>query len=173
MLPGTLLFAERMQANKGRTPRTLKQRAIAFLARREYPRAELAARLARAGASQQEIEPVLDELERAGYLSDSRYAAALVRQKRGAYSKRAIAYALREKGVMSTAAGEAMAQLDSADDLAMARALWKRRFGILPVEEREKARQLRFLLSRGFSHGVACKVITGRGGDVADYPDDA
>ncbi len=115
---------------KERPPRTLKQRAIGMLARREYSRAELAARLAAGGgANRVEIDPVLDELERAGYLSDARFASAVVRQKAGGYAKRAIAHALREKGVAAPAAMEALAALDGEDELAQALALWRRRFG--------------------------------------------
>jgi regulatory protein len=152
-----------VQQRKTRPARTMKQRAIALLARREYARAELASRLLAAGATRDELEPVLDELERAGYLSDARFAVGVVRQKVGAYSRRAIAHALREKGVAPTAAREALAQLDDTDELAQAMALWQRRFGTPPVDERDKARQLRFLLSRGFSQGIAFKVLKAAG----------
>jgi regulatory protein len=144
---------------KERPPRTLKQRAIGMLARREYSRAELAARLAATGAARSEIDPVLDELERAGYLSDTRFASAVVRQKAGGYSKRAIAHALREKGVAAPAAQEALAALDGEDEFAQALALWQRRFGRAPADEREKARQVRFLVSRGYATNVVFRVL--------------
>ena len=144
-------------------PRTLKQRAVALLARREYSRAELAARLASRGASPAEIEPVLDDLERAGYLSDTRFAAAVVRQKSGGFAKRAIAHALREKGVTSPVAKDALAMLDGADEYAQALALWQRRFGKAPADEREKARQVRFLVSRGYATGIVFRVFRAAG----------
>jgi len=154
---------------KQRPPRTLKQRAVALLARREYSRAELAARLAAStGAVRSEIEPVLDELERAGYLSDARFAGALVRQKAAGYAKRAIAHALREKGVAAPAAKEALAALANEDELARAVALWQRRFGRAPVDEREKARQIRFLLSRGYAPGIALRVVRQSGSRLDD-----
>ena len=152
-----------------RPPRTLKQRAIGMLARREYSRAELAARLAAGGgANRVEIDPVLDELERAGYLSDARFAAAVVRQKAGGYAKRAIAHALREKGVAAPAAQEALAALDGEDELAQALALWQRRFGKAPADEREKARQVRFLVSRGYATSVVFRVLRAAGAPVDD-----
>jgi len=142
-----------------RPPRTLKQRAIGMLARREYSRAELAARLAAGGGDRDEIDPVLDELERAGYLSDTRFASGVVRQKAGGYAKRAIAHALREKGVAAPAAKEALAALDGDDEFAQALALWQRRFGRAPADERDKARQVRFLVSRGYAIGVVLRVL--------------
>jgi len=153
---------------KERPPRTLQQRAVGMLARREYSRAELAARLTATGALRSEIDPVLDELERAGYLSDARFASAVVRQKSGGYSKRAIAHALREKGVAAPAAKEALAALDGADELAQALALWQRRFGKAPADERQKARQVRFLVSRGYATNVVFSVLRAAGAPVDD-----
>jgi regulatory protein len=148
---------------KERPPRTLKQRAIGMLARREYSRAELATRLAATGAARSDIDPVLEELERAGYLSDTRFASAVVRQKAGGYSKRAIAHALREKGVTAPVAKDALAALDGADEFAQALALWQRRFGKAPADEREKARQVRFLVSRGYATNVVFRVLRAAG----------
>ena len=146
-----------------RPSRTLKQRAVALLARREYSRAELSKRLAPTGASRGEIDTVLDELAASGLLSDARFAAALVHQKTGGYGKRAIAHALREKGVDAGQATAALAVLDAEDELVTAQALWERRFGQPPRDEREKARQLRFLLARGYSHTIAFKVLRAAG----------
>ena len=36
-----------------------------------------------------------------------------------------------------------------------------RRFGAPPVDERQKGRQVRFLMARGYSIGVALKVVRG------------
>lgn len=155
-----------MQARKPRPSRTLKQRAIALLARREYSRDELRARLVRRspGAEAEsdgapDVESVLDELAGAGYLSDARFASAVVRQKRGGYSRRAIAYELKEKRVESGAASAALAELDGVDERAAAQALWQRRFGHAPKDERDKARQMRFLLSRGYAHAIVFDIM--------------
>ncbi len=69
-----------------------------MLARRDYSRAELSQRLARRGVARDDIERALDELAAAGYLSDARYAQALVAQRSGRYGKRAIAHVLQRKG---------------------------------------------------------------------------
>lgn len=151
-----------------RPRRTLKQQAVALLARREYSRAELSKRLAPTGSSRSEIDAVLDELAASGLLSDARFAAALVHQKTGGYGKRAIAHALREKGVDAGEATAALAVLDGDGELAVAQALWARRFGQPPRDEREKARQLRFLLSRGYSHSIAFKVLRAAGAPIED-----
>ena len=147
-------------------PRSLKATAIGLLARREYARAEIQARLLARGHPRDEIDRVLEELERAGLLSDARYAHAVVAQRAGRYAKRAIAHALKEKRVDASAAAMALADLSQGDEIADATALWTRRFGTPPKDEREKARHVRFLLSRGYSIGVALKVLRCAGARV-------
>jgi regulatory protein len=161
-----------LPVRQAKAPRTLRQRAIALLARRDYARAELAARLARGGADPGEVEATLDELQHAGYLCDARFASSVVRQKASSFSKRAIVHALKEKGVGREAADQAMAQLQDVDELAAATALWQRRFGSPPADERDKARQVRFLLSRGYSHGIAFRVLREAGAVAASDADE-
>ena len=39
------------------------------------------------------------------------------------------------------------------------RALWQRRFGRAPVDERDKARQVRFLQARGFAVAAILRLL--------------
>ena len=145
-----------------------KALAVRMLARRDYSRAELRDRLARKGIPRDDIESTLDELVAAGYLSDARYATAVVAQRAGRYGKRAIAHALREKGITAPDAQAAMAALVAGDELADAQALWQQKFGTPPANERDKARQVRFLLSRGYGLSVALRVLRAAGTPVED-----
>jgi len=143
--------------------RSPKAIAIRLLARREYGRAELAALLRARGADADAVERALDELTVLGYLSDARYAEAMVAGRSGRFSRRAIAHALSEKRVAREVADAALAPLAGRDEQADAQALWSRRFGAAPRDEREKARQVRFLLSRGYSLSVALRVLKAAG----------
>lgn len=146
------------RAAKDRPARTVKERAIAYLARREYSRSELAQKLTAAGAARDEVDAALDELATQGYLSDERYAQALVRQKSATMSRRALAETLKAKGVAAEIAREALAS-DETDDATTLVALWRRRFGRAPADDRERARQVRFLQSRGFSLSAILKLL--------------
>ncbi len=53
---------------------------------------------------------------------------------------------------------EALAGADT-DDAATLVALWRRRFGRAPADDREKARQVRFLQSRGFGLSAIFKLL--------------
>jgi regulatory protein len=102
------------------------------------------------GASREEAVAVLDDLVRLGYLSDERFARAFAAHNAKRYSRRSIAGELKSKGVGSDAIEIALADAEIDDAQAM-EALWRRRFGRLPADDRDKARQVRFLQSRGFS----------------------
>jgi regulatory protein len=156
------------ETTAGKAPVSPKVLAVRMLARREYSRAELSQRLVRKGIARDDVERALDELAAAGYLSDVRYANAVVAQRSGRYGKRAIAYALREKGIAAPEALAAMAPLAETDELADARALWQQRFGAVPADDREKARQVRFLLARGYGLSVALRVLRAAGTPVDD-----
>ena len=144
--------------SKSRPPPSLKARAIGLLARREYPRSELRDKLLATGAAREEVDAVLDEIAASGYLSDERFAHAMVRQKSGGYSKRAIAATLKAKGVVGETATDALAGAEQ-DDYTTMLALWRRRFGTPPANDREKARQVRFLQSRGFGLSAIFKLL--------------
>ena len=148
-----------MRAVRGKAAASIRSTAIRLLARREYARAELSMRLRERGADPDEIARTLDDLERLGYLSDQRFARMLVTQRAGRYGKRAIAQALAQRGVAADAAREALDDLPAGDELAQATALWQRRFAQVPADDRERAKQVRFLTARGFDLSIALKVV--------------
>lgn len=137
--------------------------AVRWLARREYSRMELSQRLRQKGVEPADIERALDELAAAGYLSDARYAQAVVAQRAGRYGRRAIIHALKERGIGAEDAAGALAPLAGADEYAEAQALWRQRFGTAAANERDKARQVRFLQARGYSLSVALRVMRAAG----------
>jgi len=139
-------------------PVSLRAQAIRLLARREYARSELEHRLIAKGAPRDEVGFVLDELIAQGYLSDARYARAMATQKAGGYSRRSIAEALKAKGIARTDIERALGEAE-ADDEKTLRALWQRRFGKPPTDEREKARQVRYLQARGFALSAIFKLL--------------
>jgi regulatory protein len=141
---------------------SLRDRAIRLLARREYARAELEQRLLARGAERSDVRAVLDALAAEGLLSDARYARSVLVRKSGNYSRRRIVEELRAAGVSRD---QVEAAIDEApvDDAAALLALWQRRFGRTPSDDKEKARQVRFLQSRGFALSAILKLLRRRG----------
>jgi regulatory protein len=137
---------------------SLREQAIRLLARREYARSELEQRLAAKGGERDAVRAVLDALVAEGYLSDVRYARAVVVQKSASHSRRSIVASLKAKGVGPQDIDSAVAETEFDDDAAL-RALWQRRFGEPPADERAKARQVRFLQARGFALSAILKLL--------------
>ena len=131
--------------------RELKNRAIGLLARREHSAAELRLKLAAAAPSEL-LEAVLVELAAANQQSDARFAEALVRSLIGrGQGPLRVRQALTQKGVAPELAQQALAEV-AVDWFAQAEAVQARRFGsALPASPKERARQIRFLLYRGFN----------------------
>jgi regulatory protein len=141
-----------------RVQRSLRSRALSFLARREHSRAELARKLAIHLQEGENLDAVLDDLAGKGWLSDTRFAEQTIRSKSRRFGPRKLAQELRSKGVdeESIAAGMRAA---GADGVSSIEAIWRRRFRAPPADEREKARQVRFLQGRGFAIDEILKFI--------------
>lgn len=133
-----------------------------MLARREYGRAELTQRLVRRGAPADEVEGVLNEMQQLGLLSDARYAHSLVTQMSGRYSRRTIEHTMKSQSVEAEAVADVNSELAVIDDAADALALLTRRFPDPPANDREKARQVRFLQSRGYSLSLILRLLRER-----------
>lgn len=137
---------------------SLRVRAMRYLARREHTRAELRAKLLPHVEEGEDVDAVLDELEKHNWLSDSRAAELIVNSRRGRFGAQRIAHEMRQKGLSDDLVGQALPQLRETE-LEAARDVWQKKFGELPQDQKEKARQVRFLQSRGFAMDVVMKVL--------------
>jgi len=134
-------------------PGTLRERALGLLARREHCRAELARKLEVAGFDREEIGMLLDAFEAKNWLSDQRFAESYVADHRARAGSIKLAYDLRQRGVAdSIIAGVLSDNRDS--ELERAREVWRKKFGAPPATAAEKAKQIRFMQSRGFAGEV-------------------
>lgn len=133
-----------------------------MLARRDWSRSALRERLqphATGEGAAAELDALLDEFTERGWISDARYAEAVVRQRKDRYGKAAIARRLKQAGVTEAAITQAVSTLDADHEFATAAALWRRKFRAPAADEKEKARQIRFLQARGYSFGLALRVL--------------
>ena len=137
---------------------SLKGRALRLLARREYARAELAAKLAPHVQAGEDLEALLGELEAKGFLSDARAAESLLRRRAPRLGTQRVLQELRHKGLDAELVRAAAESL-RASEFTRAQAVWQRRFGTPPADAQEQARQMRFLAARGFGTEVARQVL--------------
>ncbi|OGS90929.1 MAG: recombination regulator RecX [Gallionellales bacterium GWA2_60_18] len=145
---------------------SLRARALQYLARREYSRAELRGKLLPHVQAQDEsgrelspdLDALLDDLTARGWLSDARAATQLLHAKRSRYGTQRITHELRRKGIAEELISAALPALKDSE-LDVARDVWQRKFGTLPQDAKEKARQMRFLQSRGFAMDVIFRLL--------------
>ena len=140
---------------------TLRERAIGLLARREHSRAELARKLSahtQDGDDGAEVETLLNDLERRKLLSDQRYAEARAHTLAPKYGRARIVQELRRQGVADATIRPIAAELKDSE-LERARETWRKRFGQLPQDSAERAKQYRFLQARGFPPELISRLL--------------
>ncbi|MGF6302696.1 regulatory protein [Paraburkholderia sp. WC7.3g] len=152
-----------------RPARSLKARALGYLSRREYSRAELARKLKPYVEETDSLDAMLDALQAENWLSDSRFAESLVHRRASRLGTSRILGELKQHALNPALVEEASAQLRETE-LARAQAVWRKKFGQLPQTPAERAKQARFLASRGFSGATIGKILKGIG-DVDDIGD--
>ena len=139
---------------------SLRARALNYLARRDYTRSELQRKLAPHAEDQSELEGLLEDLEKRGSLSEQRFVEQMVHARQGKYGSLRIAQELRSKGIADELIRSTVAQLKSGE-LISARTVWTKKFGSLPMDAKQRAKQMRFLQSRGFSMKAIRRVVQG------------
>lgn len=145
---------------------SLLARAVSYLSRREYSRRELGEKLRRLGSEDDaKVDEVLDYLEEKGYLSNERFAEQFLRAKASRYGQSRLRMELRQRGLSGEEIDRAIEGLDRAiEGLAgseedRAWSVWEKRFSSYPEDQKEKAKQIRFLMSRGFSYAIVSRVL--------------
>lgn len=105
------------------------------------------------------VESLLNELERDGYLSDARYCESYVRSKYNAgQGPSKITHKLRQNAVDS---GLIQAHMEQYDWYERAKEVRVQKYGTLPPDDyQQRAKQMRFLQSRGFDSDQ-CHYATG------------
>ena len=121
-----------------------------LLARREHSCAELHAKLLPYVQEGEDLGAVLDDLEKRGWLSDQRAATQWVHAKRSRFGIQRIIHELRQRGIGEELISAALPALKDTE-LETACKVWQNKFGVLPQDQKEKAKQARFLQSRGFT----------------------
>lgn len=144
---------------------SLKGRALRLLAQREHSRAELLRKLRPHVQEGEDLDAVLNELQARDFINEERVVASVVHQRAGRMGAARIRQELQAKGVDGEAVQQALAQLQDTE-LTRAREVWRRRFGEPAGDPQGRAKQVRFLMARGFSSDVVRRVVRGAEDDA-------
>ena len=170
-------------------PLSLKARALQWLAQREHSEVELRRKLLRVArqraaaqtndegsdtqaAAATDVEALLEWLLAHRFLSDARFVESRINARAARYGNLRIRQELGQHGAALDAAS---AEHLKDSELARARAVWASKYGSLAGECEpastvvERARQMRFLASRGFSADVIRRVVRGGETDLGEH----
>lgn len=146
-----------MCEEKIRTESEVYTTAVGLLARREHSVKELVTKLASRGVGAELIESVLRRLINERLQSDERYAEVYLRQRSAkGYGPVRIRAELQERGVDETMISSQFRQAEDegeVDWFELAAEANAKKFGGRPIADiKERAKRVRFLQYRGFSH---------------------
>jgi regulatory protein len=139
---------------------SLESRALRYLARREHSRLELEQKLATDTQSAAEaLSSLLDKLEQKGFLSAERFVEQMITIRRPRFGCQRIVYELKQKGIDEHLIANVLPELKETEfDAAFE--VWRKKFGTLPINVKERGKQMRFMMSRGFSAEVIGQVLS-------------
>jgi regulatory protein len=130
---------------------SLKARALRYLSAREHSRLELSRKLSAYAQESDDLNALLDQLEAAKLLSEVRFSESLVRRRSPRFGNSRILMELQSHGIE----GEALTGIKSnlaEDEGERAIAVLRRKYETAPKDASERAKCMRFLQQRGFSH---------------------
>ncbi|HVC49965.1 MAG TPA: recombination regulator RecX [Burkholderiales bacterium] len=149
---------------------TLKNRAIGYLARREYAGAELYRKLLPYAESEDQLESLIRDLKSEGYLSDFRFAQQLVEVRSRRFGSRRISHELRKHGLAAEIVDAFLVQI-KAEESDHIKSVWQKKFGRPAEDALEQMKQQRFLQNRGFSHDAIRQLFITLGeGEDLNFP---
>ena len=145
-------------------PKSLRQRALEYLGKREYSYAELGQKLKAYLEEDQDFEvitTILDDFKTRGWLSDARFTEQIVHARQAKFGVAKIANELREKGVADDLVRDAIEKVKE-NELENAKDIWRKKFKASPASREEWAKQARFLQSRGFGFDTIKQVLNSK-----------
>lgn len=137
---------------------SLKARALRYLSQREHSRLELARKLSRHATEDDNVERLLDELEAAKFLSNERFSEALVHRRAARFGNQRILSELQSHGLRGPAIDQLKVSL-KADEVERALEILRRKYGLPASDMETRAKQMRFLLQRGFGQDAIRRAI--------------
>jgi len=135
----------------------LRDKSLRLLARREHSRFELFNKLKNSKnitneINETDINQLLDTLEEQNLLSEERFITSYIRMRiRAGRGEKLIVSELSKRGINQQQAKNILNTFD-IDWMQILQDVWQQKFAKLPKNQKEYAKQINFLLSRGFNY---------------------
>ena len=139
---------------------SLKGRALRLLSQREHSRIELERKLAQHEEVAGELAKALDELQARDFINDTRAVESVVHRRANKLGTARVKQELAAKGLSGETVAAALEDLRETE-LSRAREVWRKKFDQPATDAQERAKQVRFLMTRGFNAEVVRKIVQG------------
>jgi len=134
--------------------------SLKLLAIRDMSRSQFVDKLKKKEFNEHDINAAIAWCEAEGWLNEARYAEVAARRLGHKYGASRVAATLRQKGVNDDAVTHTIAAMKEGE-FSRACSVWARKFDQLPDAAEVRAKQTRYLQSRGFSFAVTKRVLAG------------
>ncbi|AOW15165.1 recombination regulator RecX [Hydrogenophaga crassostreae] len=139
---------------------SLKGRALRLLGQREHSRAELERKLRPHETEAGELAKALDDLQAKGFINEQRVLESVIFRRAPRLGVMRVRQELLAKGLAPEAIALAVGNL-KATEVERAREVWRKKFGGPADDAQGRAKQMRFLSTRGFAAETIYKVVKG------------
>jgi regulatory protein len=129
---------------------SLKGRALRYLSMREHSRSELMIKLNRYAQESDDVPALLDSLETLNFLSSARFSDSLVNRRQARFGNQRILAELKSHGIDREQIDSVKLSLLESEAMRATEVL-HRKYSSKASDHQERAKQMNFLLQRGFS----------------------
>lgn len=150
--------------------KSLRQRALEYLGKREYSYVELDRKLKAYAEEDDDIPALLADFKSRGWLSDVRFTEQLVHARKSKFGSAKVAHELKQKGIADDLIVNAVSEIKE-HELENATEVWRKKFKSPPANRNEWAKQARFLQSRGFGFDTIKKVLSDTNLNTTEHDD--
>ncbi len=141
--------------------REIVSASLRLLAMRDMSRIEFERKLAAKEFTPEDIAKAVQWCEAEGWLDEARFAEVTARRLGYKYGTARIAQTLKQKGVPDAAAADAL-QTMRETEVARACEVLARKFGEAPADADARAKQIRYMQTRGFGYETIKKAFAAR-----------
>jgi regulatory protein len=108
--------------------------------------------------TEEELTSVIEWLVSNGFVNESRVIESVIHRRANKLGFARVAKELQEKGLPNQEVQEAVSNLRQTEE-QRAREVWRKRFKAKAEDAKERAKHMRFLLSRGFEARAVQRVL--------------
>ena len=141
----------------------LKNRALYYLAKREYGFTELVNKIKPFATDELDLNidscyQIVEDLKLKGLQSDYRFCESYINTKKRKFGHQKISYELKLKEIDDFLI-EKFIEVLRGEEYEYAKIVWEKKYSSLPSDLNEKNKQIKFMQNRGFSFDTIKKII--------------